>query len=126
MGQSTRIALDTNILLAIEEFKVDVFTQLRGLFGKVDVIVPEQVIEELLRFRESNKKIGKSARVALEIISKKNVKKVEVKGKNADDALVALSGKAIIASLDKGLLKKLKEKNVMTLSLRQKKFIVPS
>lgn len=125
MEQSTRIALDTNILLSIEKFKVDVFSQLREKFGRVEVIVPGQVVEELLRFSKSNKKTAKSAKVALKLIGKKKAIKVNVLAKNADDALLALSEKAMVVSLDKNLQNRLKEKNARVLSLRQKKFIEP-
>ncbi|MBI4044691.1 MAG: hypothetical protein HY392_03205 [Candidatus Diapherotrites archaeon] len=123
MEHSTRIALDTNVLLAIERFRVDVFSQLRGQFGKVEFIVPKSVVEELEKLGSTNKALKKSANVALELLEKNMAKTVEKTGKNADEDLLALCTDAWIASSDKRLLKKVLQRQGRVLILRQKKFM---
>lgn len=123
MEHSTRIALDTNVLLSIERFRVDVFGQLREQFGKVEFIVPKSVVEELEKLGSSNKSLKRSANVALESLKKNSAKTVEKTGKSADEDLVELSQNAWIASSDKKLLKKVLQRQGRVLILRQKKFM---
>lgn len=123
MEHLTRVALDTNILLAIEKFKVDVFGQIKNQFGMVEFLVPNQVISELEAMAASKKGLSASARVALESIKNRKAKKVNIEAKNADEALLKISQKAFVASSDKKLLKKVRESNGRILILRQKKFI---
>ncbi len=118
-----KVALDTNILLAIEKFKVDVFEQLKAEFGKVEFLVPEQVFNELYGLSNGKSALSKSAKVALDILSKKNVKGLSVEAKGADEALISLSNQAFIASNDKKLLEKIVEKDGKILFLRQRKFV---
>ncbi|MEK7540502.1 MAG: PIN domain-containing protein [Patescibacteria group bacterium] len=123
MEHSTKVALDTNVLLSIEKFKVDVFTQLREQFGKVEFIVPKSVVEELEKLGSSNKTMKKSANVALELLRKNRAKTVEKTGKSADEDLLELSQNAWIATSDKKLLKKVLQRQGRVLILRQKKFM---
>lgn len=123
MEHLTRIALDTNILLAIEKFKIDIFNELKKEFGKTEFIVPQQVIKELEAFQKTKKSLKKSASIALMLLEKNKAKKIKIKAENADKALIRLSSKAIIASNDKKLLEQIRQKNGKTLIIRQKKFI---
>lgn len=123
MEHSTKVALDTNVLLSIEKFKVDVFDQIKSELGRVEFLVPSQVVKELLVFKEAKNRRASQAKVALEALSKRKIKEVFVKAKNADEALISLSNQAFIASNDKKLLEKVMQKNGNALSLRQKKFI---
>jgi len=122
MALPVRVALDTNMLLSISELKVDIFRQIRETFGKVDFIVPKQVIEELSRLALKGKKSHASIRIAMELIEKNNVRLVVVKAGGADEALIKLSDKAVIASNDKALKMAVKEKHGRVIFLRQKKF----
>ncbi|MDO8633985.1 MAG: PIN domain-containing protein [archaeon] len=123
MEHLTRIALDTNVLLSIEKFKVDVFSQLRGQFGKVEFLVPKSVVEELEKLGSKSMSLKKSSNVALELLKKNKAKTVEKTGKNADEDLLALSSNAWIATSDKKLLKKVLQRQGRVLILRQKKFM---
>lgn len=123
MEHSTKVALDTNVLLSIEKFKVDVFGQLKAHFGKVEFIVPKSVLEELEKLGEKNKSLKKSANVAFEALKKNKAKMTAKTGKNADEDLLELSQAAWVASSDKKLLKKVLDRQGRILILRQKKFM---
>ena len=56
------------------------------------------------------------------MIEKNNVRQVIVKAVGADEALIKLSDKAVIASNDKGLKLAVMEKHGRVIFLRQKKF----
>lgn len=123
MALPTKVALDTNILLAINELKIDVFGNIRENLGKVEFIIPTQVEEELAKLEKKNARGRKSVLIARESIKKNNVKHVRVNAKNADLALAKLSTRAIIASNDRELKKTVIKKNGHIIFLRQKKFI---
>jgi rRNA-processing protein FCF1 len=122
MALPVKVALDTNMLLSISELKVDIFRQIRDALGKVDFIVPIQVIEELSSLSKNRKTHSKGAVIAMELIEKNNVKQVVVEAKNADEALIKLSDKAVIASNDRELTRVVTKKQGHVIFLRQKKF----
>ncbi len=122
MEQSCRVVFDTNMLLNIERFKVDVFEETRKLLGRVEFEVPKQVIEELKKLAERNAKLRKEVNVAMELMEKRNVTVIEVEAENADKALLKLASEAIIATNDKELKDSVRELNGRVLYLRQRKF----
>ena len=119
----TKIVFDTNMLLAINEFKVDIFTQIREKFGNVEFGAPAQVFEELSQLSKSSKKAQIGAKIANQLIKKNKVKRLKINAKDADSALLKLSPKNIIASNDKELKKEIIRKNGRVIFLRQKKFV---
>jgi len=122
------IIIDTNFLLTCMKQKIDLFLELDRLFGVYEAVVPKQVIRELeiLESRqELNIKEREAASLGLQILRKKNVKILELEGK-ADKAIVnyALENKDVVmASLDGGMRKHVKNKAKM-LTIRNKKRIV--
>ena len=57
----------------------------------------------------------------MELIKKRQVKIIKTKGKNADDEIVELSNdKTIVATNDKELINRLKNKNIKVIYLRGK------
>ncbi len=118
-----KVAFDTNMLLGIAQFKVDIFAETKRILGAFQCIIPEQVDYELEML---GKKPGHRAEVAVarELMAKNGCKTVKMKALNADDALKKLSEeKTIIATNDKELKKRVKELNGQVLFLRQKKFL---
>ncbi len=115
------IALDTNMLLAAEKFRVDVFEEIRSHFGKkARIFVPEEVEKEIDALCRKNL----SARVAKTIIEKEKAEKISTMAKNADAALLELAEKKfIIATNDKSLKKKISEKGGKIIYLRKKKYL---
>ncbi len=117
------VAIDTNTLLNIARFRVDVFSEAKKMFGNVEFVIPRQVMEELEEVSGKGAKLAKEVRIAKQVIGKNKVEIVEIGAKDADEALLKLAGKAIIATNDKELKDSVRELNGRVLYLRQKKFL---
>jgi len=97
------IILDTNFLTIPFQFGLDIF---------------KEIDESLSKGRSNN---STAARIGLELIKKRQVKIIKTKGKNADDEIVELSNdKTIVATNDKELINRLKNKNIKVIYLRGK------
>ena len=117
-----KIILDTNALMAITEFKIDVFNELeRSCNFPFQVAVLQGIIEELHRIEEEQRgKYKRAARLALAILTAKNVLILPDRG-DVDEVLAAYSKKGIlILTQDLGLKKRLTKPY---LTIRQKKTI---
>jgi len=123
MALQNKVAFDTNMLVNIERFKVDIFREAKKMLGNVEFEIPKQVMQELDRLAEQGQTLRKEVNVAKELIQKNNVKIVEVKAANADEALKKMASEAVIATNDKELKDCVKELNGQVLFLRQKKFL---
>ncbi|MFA4855756.1 MAG: PIN domain-containing protein [archaeon] len=124
--QNERVALDTNMLLAIRQLKVDVFSEVEKMFGKkVEFAVPEQVLAELkgLALAEG-KEMGKSVAIALAEIGGHCVEKKLVEAPDADAALAKMAKQGfVVASNDAGLRKRIKGFGGKVMYLRQSRFL---
>ncbi len=119
-----RIALDSSILLAINETKVDLFERIKEKLGKVAFVVPKAVIEELKKLKKKNKKLGRSVKIAERLIKINKCKILRGK-READEALKDLGRKGfIVATADKELKKSIKKNNGKVLFIRQKKYVL--
>lgn len=116
------IALDTNMLLAVEKFKMDIFSEIRGIFGSgAEIVVPLEVKKELEAIGEKN---NAAVKVAESILEKSRLQIVKTSAKNADDALLELAKKNIvIATNDRELRKKINGFGGKLVYLRKKKFL---
>ena len=104
------VILDTSFILSAIRQKIDFFHSIEAL--DLQAVIPEQTIRELR---------GLGAELALEIIQKNNFKLVKIPGKNADSAILKFSKEnptAIVATLDAGLKKKIRNSKLI---IRQKK-----
>ena len=121
-----KIVLDTNFLMAIYDLKIDVFEEIFKVCDfKYELYVLEGSIQELERFIKGNLLSKKQAALfAMKILKNKEVKVLESDFKGSvDDQLVDLVD-YIMATVDKDLRKRLKEKGVKILTIRQKKYVV--
>ncbi|MEM4256872.1 MAG: PIN domain-containing protein [Candidatus Diapherotrites archaeon] len=123
MQERIKVALDTNMLLNITKFKVDVFSEIKKLFGTVYFCVPKPVLAELEKLSKNKGKKGAEARIALSLLSKKQIKIVSLENLSADDALLKLAEHCIIATNDKKLISSIKINGGKVLFLRQRKFV---
>jgi len=124
LESQAKVALDTNMLLAIGQFRIDVFQEIEKLLPKAKILVPEQVLGELQELQARSKKLEKQARIALEALGKSKAGKIKVEAGNADKALLKLAaGKFIIATNDRELRKKVKKIKGTCIILRKKKFL---
>jgi len=116
-----KIILDTNFLMAINKFKIDVFSELRGN----DLFTLDTVIEELEKISHGKSKDSISAKIALELRKKKGLKVLKSKEKETDLSLLGYAKKGyVIATQDKILKDKLKKNRRRIIFIRQKKYVV--
>ena len=114
------IALDTNILLAMQKFKIDVFQEAKSLFGNPEIVLPLAVKKEVEELAKKNK----AARVAEIALKKEGIKIVKTGAEKADDALLELAKQnMVIATNDWELKKKIKQAGGMIIHVRKRKFL---
>jgi len=118
-----KIILDTNMLLVPGQFKVDIFDEIREIIeGEITFVITNSIKRELEKITKGDSKDSSAAKVALDMIEKNDVEIADVKGKNTDEEIVDLADKNIIvATNDKALQKKLKDKGTKIIYLRSKK-----
>ncbi len=118
-----RVILDTNALMAISEFKLDVFSAVeRAVEGAHSLCVLEGTVIELQRIEtEQRGKYRLGAKLALQLLTQKKVKVLPSEG-NVDDQLAAYSAKgALILTQDAALKKRLTKPY---LTIRAKKNVI--
>jgi hypothetical protein len=122
-----KIILDTNFWLLPFEYRVDVIAGLEDLFEYTPYIIllPTPVYDELKMMANSknNAKKAIASKSAIELIDKlilKNKVLIVESGKKADDIIldIAQSSNAWVATNDKILRFRLKEKQIKTVILR--------
>lgn len=124
-----KVVIDTNFLLIPYQFKVDIFSEIRRIcsFG-YDVCVLDKTVEELEKIMEEQRgKHREAAKLALALLKSKKVKVIKTKeDKSVDDIIVELAKREehIVATQDKDLKMRLKEKGVPLISLRQGKYLI--
>ena len=124
MALTNKVALDTNMLLAIKKLKIDIFEEIKESIGKAEFLIPVQVIKEMQKLSEKNKNMEKASNIALQLIKKNKAKEIQSKEKDADKALIELAKKGIIiATNDKELKKKVLKVKGKILNIRKRKKI---
>jgi len=122
------IILDTNFILTCVRQEIRLFEQLKDVYPGEKIIVPEIVIQELNHLAKNMKlKMSEreSADLSLQIIGKGNILIFDLPEEKADDAIVNYAAKnpgTIVASLDRGMMRKLKRK-AKFLTIRKKKVV---
>jgi len=122
-----QIVIDTNFIVTCVNQKIDLFEQLENMFVGADWIILTRVMDELEKISQKAKSKGKykeAASLALKLIGneiKKNRVKIMALDGKVDDAIVKYSqarDDVIVASLDRGIKKQLK--NTRFLTIREK------
>ncbi len=123
------IILDTNTLMAIGQFKLDIFSEIKKICDfSYQLNIVKGTIDELNKIiQEQSGKHKLNAKLALDIIKKKKIKLLP--GPNnketVDDLLVKKAEKgAIIATQDQALKKRIKAVEGKLLVIRQKKKVI--
>jgi rRNA-processing protein FCF1 len=104
------VVLDTNFILSCMKQKIDFFEELY-LMG-IQIIIPEQVINELEKLKQE---------AALRLLEKNKFKKIALEGKIVDNSIINYAKEnpsIIIATLDKEMQKKIKNRKMI---IRNKK-----
>ncbi len=111
-----KVVLDSNFLLLPFQFRIDIFAELDKLLDvRYEVYVTKGVIEELKKIK------SRHAKGALSVANKLRV--IETEG-SVDEALLKLASKeVIIATNDKFLKEKIKNKGAPVIYLRQRKYL---
>lgn len=105
-----QVILDTSFILTCVRQKIDFFEKLEH--EGFQIFMPDQAIDELM---------GLGAQLALNILEKHKFRLVKTPGKDADSAIITFASKnptAIVATLDAGLKKKIRNPKMV---IRQKK-----
>ncbi len=122
-----KIILDLNFVFVPFQFKVDVFSELNRLFGKVEPIILSTTMEELQQLAtKMSPKMRKQAVAALKLIEKCGSATVEKKtNESYDDVIlrVAKEWNIPVATNDARLRKKLREAGVTVVFLRKKSYL---
>jgi len=111
-----QVILDTSFILTAIKNKMDI---LEGInFLGLTPIVPIQVINELKNIIESKKKLKfkDDAKLALKILSKKKIKKIDIKNDYVDNGLIDYTKQnksVIIATMDKELKSKIPNRKLV-------------
>ena len=95
-----KVILDTSFILTCMRQKIDFFEKIS--YDGMQVIIPSQTLKELK---------GLGADTALKIISQNEFETINAPGKDADTAILKIAKEdpsVIIATLDQGLQKKIK------------------
>jgi len=116
------IILDTNFLTIPYRFGVDIFEGIDALISEeYEIITLEGVVRELKNLSKGRSKDSAAARIGLELLKKKQIKVVETQEKNVDEAILELvTDQTFVATNDKELIKRLKDKNIKVVYLRGK------
>ncbi|MBI4162552.1 MAG: hypothetical protein HY513_02620 [Candidatus Aenigmarchaeota archaeon] len=111
------LLLDTNMLLAAVQFKAGVLEK--------NSFTLSSCIEELEKISKGKNKDASNARVVLKILEQNKIPVISTH-KKGDAAIMdyAVRSKCSVATNDKVLIGKLKEKKVKVYRLRQKKMLV--
>ena len=121
-----KVLLDTNFLLLFVQQRMDVFSLVEEVLDdKTEFYIPDVCMDELKSLCSGKGKDAIAARVALQLLKRRNVKAIRVEKENCDDALmsVGMRKRMIVATNDKKLRKRLKDLGLKTIYLRSKKYL---
>jgi uncharacterized protein len=116
-----KIILDSNFLMIPFQFNIDIFEEIKRICNfNYELFIIDKTIDELKNLKE------KEAKLALLLIKTKNLQQIKTnKNKIVDDLILEnLTENTIVATQDRGLKDRLKEKMVPTIILRQKKHLI--
>jgi len=118
----TKVLIDANMLLAIIQFKVDVFGQLQK--AGHDPVVISCVVEELKKLSMGKGKDARAAKTVLDYLEKRKIGIVPMAG-SADAVLLKLAKENdwYVATNDGILIAKLEKSEVGVIRLRQRKLL---
>ncbi len=118
-----KILLDTNFLIDMMRFKVDLNELDELIDSEYSLAVITPVLQELRTISNRKTKESMYAKVALKLIEVENLEIIK-SGKRTDEELVNLShGKTIVATNDGGLRKELKALGKKSIYLKSKKHL---
>jgi len=124
-----KVILDTNFLLIPGQFMVDIFTELARIVNEpFEMCIVDQSMIELNKLAATAKEKDRfAAKLALVLIRQKNLKTLHSFGnkKSVDDIIVTKAdANTYVATQDKALRERVKEKGAKIIGLRQQKYLM--
>lgn len=122
-----KIILDTNFLLIPIQFNVDIFSEIDKIcLFKYKLYIVDKTIDELNTIIEIQKQKHKlAAKVALQLLKKKEVGVIKTPAGHVDDLILdLLDENTILATQDALLRKRAVQKGIKLIFLRSKKYLV--
>ena|SRR3989338_10176967 len=123
--QHLKVLIDTNMFMVPGKYKVDIFSQLKGL-GKTEFYTLDSVVNELERLSERDiSKDSRNAKLGLQLIEKYKVSilRTPKNTKHTDDAIIKSAKGAAVCTQDKKLMLRLRREGTEIIYLRQKKYL---
>ena len=129
VGRMHRIIVDTNFLIDIVRFKIEMESIRELLLGSYNLVIPKAVEDELRRMKSNH------AKAAIKLAKLRGVKTIKNPAgiKGADNIIVAIAEelynkkvKIAVATNDAKLRKRLKALGVKTIYLRKRKHLAIS
>ena len=113
------IILDTDFLVNSIKYKVDVVSQIKVDYPKEEMAIIDNTLEELKRLNSAD------SNAAAHLVKLKGLKIIKTKKDKIVDELILEKVKKddIVCTQDKDLKKRLKEKDIKVITIRQKKYI---
>jgi len=116
------VILDSNAVMMLFEFQINLEDELIKLIGKNKIIIPKTIINELDFLSKNGKGKKKiNAKASLELIKKYEIVDIDIK--NADDSIYQLAKQtcSYVLTNDKELRQRLKKISIPVIFLRAKK-----
>jgi rRNA-processing protein FCF1 len=113
---ATPVIIDTNAFIMQVEYRIDFEYELMGLLGSFEILIPITVLNELKNIKD------KHSKAALKIAQKyRTIESV----KRGDEAILSLAVKlhAIVITNDRELRKRLIEKGLSVVYVRQRSYL---
>jgi rRNA-processing protein FCF1 len=118
------VLFDTSFLMLAAKFHMDVISETEKLLQRtIQFSVPDVVVGELERLARGPGAPGRDARVALELISARRIRRISsVEQSDADKALIEASGhpNVIVATADLDLRRVIRDSGKPVIILREK------
>ena len=123
-----KIIFDTNFLFTTFQFNVDVINEIKNMFGKnYKLYIYSGTLIELENLKKKKTKNKKYIPLIMKMLKIYNFEIIKNKNDYVDEVILNnLNEKIIIATNDKELRKKIKEKNplIKIILLRQKNYLI--
>ena len=120
-----KIILDTNALMAIAEFKIDIFSEIKRIMQHpYELFILDKTIMELNKIIEEQKGKDKvAAKLALQLIEGK-VNLIKTDAGLVDDLIVELADEnTFVCTQDMVLKQRLKAKKIAIICMRQQQYL---
>ena len=121
-----KIILDTNFLMAVPQFKIDIFSEIERIADfKYELFILDKTIDELndiMKIQKGKHKLAAS--LALQIAKTNGIREIKTGDGKTDDLIVECAGKGVlIATQDKELKRRVKAKGAGIIDIRKKSFL---